>query len=155
MVRTTLCLVIALAASGISAGAIPEAETSDLAGVYQCRGTNPDGSAYEGVVEIARIADTYRVHWRLSNDVNVIGVGIYSGGVFAVSYFGGAPGVVVYRIDGSRLIGEWTMGGAEGTIYTETLTRVAAGVVEPREPERRRPAPAGRQVGTGDAEPAF
>jgi hypothetical protein len=150
MARTALCLVIALAVSGVSPAAIPEAESNDLVGIYQCRGTNPDGTPYEGVVEIARIADTYRVHWRLNNDVNVIGVGIYSGGVFAVSYFGGAPGVVVYRIDGSRLVGEWTMGGAEGTIYTETLTRVAAGA-EPREPQRQRLAPAapGRQAVVG------
>jgi hypothetical protein len=151
MARTALCLVIALTVSAAPAFAIPESDSSDLAGVYQCRGMNPDGTPYEGVVEIARIADTYRVHWRLSNNVNVIGVGIYSGGVFAVSYFGGAPGVVVYRIDGSRLVGEWTMGGAEGTIYTETLTRVAAGTVEPRREEpQRRPAPAaGRQVLVG------
>jgi hypothetical protein len=146
MARTALCLVIALAVSTVSQAAIPDAESNDLVGVYQCRGMNPDGTAYEGVVEIARIADTYRVHWRLNNNVNVIGVGIFSGGVFAVSYFGGAPGVVVYRIDGSRLVGEWTMGGAEGTIYTETLTRMTAGTAPRSEPRERQTVPAGRQV---------
>ena len=42
----------------------------------------------------------------------------------AVSYFGGTPAVVVYKIDAEKLVGEWTMGGTEGTTYAETLTRV-------------------------------
>lgn len=126
MPRTVLSVVLALTVfGGSTAAAVPQTET-DVAGVYRCQGMNPDGTPYEGIVEIARIDSTYRVHWKLSNDVNVLGVGIYSAGVLAVSYFGGAPGVVVYRIDGGRLIGEWTIGGAEGTVYSETLTKVPA-----------------------------
>ncbi len=145
MARTVLLLVVVLAATGGSSAAnVPQAET-DFVGVYRCEGTNPDGSLYQGIVEIARVDSTFRVRWMLSNDVNLLGVGIYSGGVLAVSYFGGAPGVVVYRIDGgNRLIGEWTMGGAEGTIYTETLTKVSS---QPRRPSRGTPsAPSSMRV---------
>jgi hypothetical protein len=72
----------------------------------------------------------------------VMGVGIYSGGVFAASYFGGAPAVVVYKVDGQKLVGEWTMGGIEGALYTETLTKVSS-TVEERQPapRPRRPRP--------------
>ncbi|MBI4265560.1 MAG: hypothetical protein HY657_14400 [Acidobacteria bacterium] len=105
-----------------------------LAGMYECSGVNPDGTSYEGVVEIAKLEDTYRVLWTLSDNTAVMGVGIFSGGVFAVSYFGGAPAIVVYTIDGSRLVGEWTMGGREGAVYSKTLTRVSS------QPRQRRPA---------------
>jgi hypothetical protein len=143
MTRTVLTIVLALAVSGGSSAAnVPESET-DLVGVYRCQGMNPDGSSYEGIVEIARIDSTFRVRWMLSNDVNLVGVGIYSSGVLAVSYFGGAPGVVVYKLEANRLIGEWTMGGAEGTIYTETLTKVPS---EQRRPERRAPAAGHRTI---------
>ena len=58
----------------------------------------------------------------------VMGVGIFSDGVLAVSYFGGAPAVVVYSTtsDG-RLDGKWTMGGAEGLVFKETLTKMPEG----------------------------
>lgn len=100
----------------------PAAET--LVGVYECQGVNPDGTTYQGVVEITQLGGTFRVLWTLSDQSQVLGVGILSNGVFAVSYWGGAPAIVVYKIDGNRLVGEWTMGGKEGQMYSETLTKV-------------------------------
>ena len=97
---------------------------------------NPDGSAYRGVVEIAKVRDTFRVKWTL-DDSAVMGVGIYSNNILAVSYFGGAPAVVVYKVDGTKLVGEWTMGGIEGSVYTETLTKTsseAPSLDQPRAP---------------------
>ena len=35
------------------------------------------------------------------------------------------------KIDGEKLVGEWTIGGADGTVYPETLTRM--GDLPPRE----------------------
>lgn len=124
MRRTVLAGLIFVALCAIGPMAAP-APQPDLAGVYRCDGMNPDGTQYRGVVEISKIRDTFRVRWTM-DDGAIMGVGIYSGGVFAVSYFGGAPAVVVYRVDGRRLVGEWTMGGAEGILYSETLTKVTS-----------------------------
>ncbi len=105
------CLGLVLLGS-VTAIAEPSAG-SDLSGVYACEGTNPDGSPYTAVVEIVKRQDTYLVRWTQENDEQVMGVGIQQDGVLAVSYFGGAPAIVVYSVatDG-RLSGQWTMGGA-------------------------------------------
>lgn len=136
MVRTALLGVMLLLSGVIASTATPDAPPTDLAGMYACNGVNPDGQPYEALVEITRIDDTYRVVWALSDDSAVMGVGIVSNGVFAVSYFAGAPTVVVYKIEGNQLVGEWAMGGAEGVVYTETLTKLTATSV----PQHRRPA---------------
>jgi hypothetical protein len=104
------------------AGAAPARRS--VAGVYLCEGANPDGSPYRGLVEIIAVDSTYLVRWYMSDGAEVLGVGIRSKDVLSVSYFGGTPAVVVYSIDGDRLSGEWTMGGAEGKLYSETLTRM-------------------------------
>ena len=110
----------------------------DVSGVYRCEGKNPDGSPYQGVVEIAAVGGTYLVRWTLSNRVEVWGVGILRHDSLSVSYFGGTPAIVVYDKDGERLVGEWTMGGAEGALFTETLTKVPGKpTMQPR--ERREP----------------
>ena len=110
--------------------------------MYLCEGTNPDGHHYRGIVQIAAVRDTYLVRWTLADDIEVTGVGILQNGLLAVSYFGGTPAVVVYKIDAEKLVGEWTMGGTEGKTYAETLTRVPEGSLpKPTEPARQRPAP--------------
>jgi hypothetical protein len=108
-----------------------------VAGVYLCEGANPDGSPYRGLVEIVAVDNTYLVHWIMADGAEVLGVGIRNSDVLSVSYFGGTPAVVVYRIDGDRLVGEWTMGGAEGMLYSETLTRMPE--QKPSKPQRTRP----------------
>ena len=76
--------------------------------VYACEGTNPDGSPYTAVVEIVKRQDTYLVRWTQENDEQVMGVGIQQAGVLAVSYFGGAPAIVVYSVAGTA---GWTASG--------------------------------------------
>lgn len=125
MARTVVLGLIVVVFGAIGSVAAPDPHP-DLVGVYRCNGMNPDGTSYEGVTEIAKIDGTYRVLWTLSDQSAVLGVGIFSGGVFAVSYFGGAPAVAVYKVDGERLVGEWTMGGKEGSVYSETLTKMAS-----------------------------
>jgi hypothetical protein len=121
-----------------------QTQGAELSGVYRCNGMNPDGTAYEGVVEISALKNTFRVRWTM-DDGSIIGVGIFSNGVFAVSYFGGAPAVVVYKLDGTNLVGEWTMGGIEGAVYKETLTKTE-GVAPPRPtPGPTGPAPERRE----------
>jgi hypothetical protein len=139
MPRTVLLGVVLAAVCVMNSNAAPAAP-ADLVGVYRCDGMNPDGSAYRGVVEIAKVRETFRVKWTL-DDSAVMGVGIYSNNILAVSYFGGAPAVVVYRVDGTKLVGEWTMGGIEGAVYTETLTKTSSEppqLEQPRRPEQER-----------------
>jgi hypothetical protein len=142
MARTVLLGVLVVAFGAIAS--IAASDPPDLAGVYSCDGKNPDGSVYHGVVEITKRKDTFRVRWTLADNAQVLGVGIYSNSILAVSYFGGAPAVVVYKLDGDHLVGEWTMGGVDGAVYTETLTKMPAGTAPPAPPrpadrERRRP----------------
>jgi hypothetical protein len=141
MVRTTLLAVVLVLSGAMVPMAAPDSPP-DLVGTYRCSGTNPDGSPYEAVVEITKLDGTFRVAWIMDGGT-VMGVGIYSGGVFAASYFGGAPAVVVYKVDGQKLVGEWTMGGIEGALYTETLTKVSSTVEERQQPapRPRRPRP--------------
>ncbi len=129
-------IVIAVGMFSRMAAQVPQPE---LSGVYRCNGMNPDGTAYQGVVEISKLRNTFRVRWTM-DDGSIIGVGIFSNGILAVSYFGGAPAVVVYKLDGTNLVGEWTMGGIEGAVYRETLTKTD-GVAPPV------PAPGPREPG--------
>jgi len=124
--------------------AAEQAPESDLTGVYACEGNNPDGSSYSGLVEILKVQDTYLVRWTLSTDTRVVGVGIFRGGVLAVSYFGGSPALVVYSVttDG-RLEGKWTIGGTEGSVFSETLTKFKA---EQPKPGKRVPTSQRREA---------
>jgi hypothetical protein len=128
MVRTLFIAAALLAVLGGTAAseqsAPPAAKTGDPTGVYLCEGTNPDGDHYRGIVQIAAVKNTYLVRWTLADDVEVMGVGILENGSLSVSYFGGTPAVVVYKVDPEKLVGQWTMGGAEGMTYAETLTRI-------------------------------
>ena len=114
-------------------------KTGDPSGVYLCEGTNPDGHRYRGIVQIAAVRNTYLVRWTLADDVEVMGVGILQDGHLSVSYFGGTPAVVVYKIAADKLVGEWTMGGTEGRVYAETLTRVPEGSLPKPQPQQQRP----------------
>ena len=116
---------------------------TDPSGVYLCEGTNPDGHKYRGIVQIAAVQSTFLVKWTLADDIEVMGVGILQDDRLSVSYFGGTPAVVVYKIGAEKLVGEWTMGGTEGRVYAETLTRMPEGTAMPQPQQRRRsPAPA-------------
>jgi hypothetical protein len=127
------CLMLALFAP-LSVYAQP-APARDLAGTYACEGKNPDGSPYSGVVDIAKLEDTFLVRWRLADQQPVVGVGLLSGDVLSVSYFGGSPSIVVYTVTGDgRLDGKWTAGGTLGSVFTETLSKVKAARTRPAEP---------------------
>jgi hypothetical protein len=121
--------------------ALAEPSASSLNGIYSCEGTNPNGSPYTAVVEIVKQEDTYLVRWTQQSGEQVTGVGIHQNGVLAVSYFGGAPAIVVYSVAGDgRLTGQWTVGDA-GRLFKETLTKVAAVDVSKRpKPSESKPA---------------
>jgi hypothetical protein len=148
-VRYALLLVLLIAAAAPFARAAGEPE---LEGMYSVVGLNPDGAEYHGVVHIEHLGDSLLLTWMFpdgpadaQNQVllraNAVGLGIVSGGMLAVSYHGAQmAGIVIYRIEdeGNRLAGKWTLIGDDGTVYTETLTKLPAEAVQPRR-ERTEP----------------
>lgn len=153
MFRMPLVVLLLVGVAGMSATPARLAEEpTDLAGVYVCDGVNPEGNPYRGIVEIVQTQGTFHLRWTFpQSDDAALGIGIVSNGVLAVSYYGGATaGVVVYKIEGGKkMVGEWTVAGADGGVYKETLTRMPGNVAVPhdrdhRPAERERPSrPAG------------
>jgi hypothetical protein len=96
-----------------------------LPGVYECQGVGADGRAYRGAVIIEPDGKRFVLQWYVAAQRTAIGLGIREGNVLAVSFFGpDAGGVVLYRIDGTRLIGQWSAPVTAGQVFEETLTRV-------------------------------
>jgi hypothetical protein len=86
------------------------------------------------------------VRWIIASELTAVGVGIREGDMLAVSFFGPeSGGIVLYRIDGQKLIGHWSAPLAEGQVFEETLTRMA----NPPEPSSTTPPPAPRQRPSG------
>ena len=147
MARVVL-IVLAVFALVAPASAGDQDTQKSLTGVYSCEGTNPDGGVYSGVVEIVSVKDTYLVRWTMPNDSQVLGVGILSGGQLSVSYYGGTPALVVYSIaENGQLNGKWTAGGAEGMLFSETLTKLPEGTARPKPVKPAKPA--NRESDTG------
>ena len=127
MFRTSVLVLLLAGLAGLSAPSARMADLPDLAGTYSCDGVNPAGRPYRGVVEIVRMDDTFHLRWTFPQESDAaLGIGIISNGVLAVSYYGGAAaGVVVYKIEeGNKLIGDWTIVGADGGVFHETLKRI-------------------------------
>jgi hypothetical protein len=103
------------------------AEDADLSGVYSCDGVNPAGRPYRGIVEIVKTDNTFHLRWTFPQDADdALGIGIMSNGVLAVSYYGAATaGIVVYKLEEGKLIGDWTVVGApQNGVYHEVLKRL-------------------------------
>lgn len=114
----------------------PAPVPTDLPGIYECQGTGADGRPYRGAVIIDPDGSRFVVRWIIASELTAVGVGIREGNMLAVSFFGpDSGGVVLYRIDGERLIGHWSAPLAEGQVFEETLTRVAS----PPEPSSTAP----------------
>ena len=143
MFRVSLLVLLLIGVAGAATTpALRAEESADLTGVYVCDGVNPEGHPYRGIVEIIKTEETFHLRWTFpQNNDAALGIGIVSNGVLAVSYYGGAAtGVVVYKIDtGKRMVGEWTVTGAGGGVYKETLTRLPSspGMPPPGMPDDR------------------
>jgi hypothetical protein len=119
-------------------------DTSDIPGIYECQGTGADGRPYRGAVIIEPDGSRFVVRWIIASELTAIGVGVREGNMLAVSFFGpDSGGVVLYRIDGEKLLGHWSAPLAAGQVFEETLTRMAnppASVPPPLQaPPRQRP----------------
>jgi hypothetical protein len=97
-----------------------------LPGVYDCQGTGADGKGYRGAVIIEPDGNRFLVQWYISAELTAVGLGIREGDMLAVSFFSAdSGGIVLYRIDGERLVGHWSAPLTDGQVFEETLTRVA------------------------------
>lgn len=134
MIRKLLVVLTLVSALGLTIPAPILAQ--DLSGVYQCDGVGPRGTKYRGTVEIAKNDQTYRLRWTIAPDGVYFGIGIVKGDELAASYLGQVLGVVLYKIEkGPRLVGQWTVIGADGQVYSETLTKKAMNVTTPAAPK--------------------
>ena len=104
----------------------PAAPPPGLPGVYECQGIGADGKPYKGAVIIHPDGNRFVLQWYVGTQLSAIGLGLREGNVLAVSFFGpDAGGVVLYKINGTRLVGQWSAPVTNGKVFEETLTRVA------------------------------
>ncbi len=103
------------------AGAAPAAEVATpdpdgIAGAYHiAAGHNPNGTTYAGDVAIAKQGGVYQLSWTIGGSAAYAGVGLHVGDVLGVGWGpGGAPAVVVYRVNGGKLSGTWAAGARAG-----------------------------------------
>jgi hypothetical protein len=128
MLRTSLITVALLLFIGrlatVAGPADPQGDAADIVGVYAAEGNNGDGSAYRAIVVIEKQREAFRMQWIFPTRTAAVGLGILSGNILAVSYYGASPGIVLYKIDGDHMVGDWTLFGAGGVLSKETLTRI-------------------------------
>lgn len=100
------------------------AAAQDIAGLYDARGTYPSGKGYAGEVKIVPLGSAHAMLWRLNNNQGYEGLAIKQGNVLGAAYtLGKIPfGLVVYRVAGGVLDGEWiTSGNPKAELGRETL----------------------------------
>jgi hypothetical protein len=127
-----------------TAAPAPAAPATGLPGVYECQGTGADGKPYRGAVIIEPDGNRFVLQWFVGTQLSAIGLGLREGNVLAVSFFGpDAGGVILYKIDGTRLVGQWSAPVNNGQVFEETLTRVADSppAAEPASPAPPKPRP--------------
>ena len=120
-----LLVSVVSSSTGRAAQAAPP-DVFDLPGIYECQGTGADGRPYRGAVIIEPDGSRFVVRWIIASELTAVGVGVRDGNMLAVSFFGPeSGGVVLYKIEGQRLLGHWSAPLAAGQVFEETLTRVA------------------------------
>src|SRR5262245_62095109 len=88
---------------GNRAASVPK---PDIAGKYNITGTNPDGAAYRGTLEVITRGDVYQFRWNAGSQYD--GIGIQNGNVIAAAYTTGSDGkgcgVVDYDIQSDGML---------------------------------------------------
>ena len=103
----------------VGCGAAASAQT--VGGEYTVKGTNPDGSAYDGTAEITPSGDSCRMVWHTGSTWR--GICMLANKSFAASYrLGDTYGLVIYDLQPDGVLkGVWTVADQKGA-GTETLT---------------------------------
>lgn len=137
MIAAPLLFLIALAASSPSlvaraatAGAQSQTQagqTSNLAGSYDISGMIPREGSYRGGARIVNVNGAYGLSWNIifgnNRDAAYHGIGILDGNLLCVGWTDDAAlyGISIYRINGGRLTGRWTLSNMNGALGTEEL----------------------------------
>jgi hypothetical protein len=112
-----------LLTAALVALALPAAAADFKEGNYTVKGTNLDGSPYEGTAVVKLLSTTTcEIDWTTGSTTSV-GLCMLMDGVVAAAYRqGDAVGVTMYKInDDGSLDGAWTVAGKDGS-GTETMT---------------------------------
>ncbi|MDB5415721.1 MAG: hypothetical protein JWR10_4056 [Rubritepida sp.] len=103
MKRLILAAGFALALAGPAA--------AQRSGAYDVTGTNPDGSAYTGTMQLEQLGLlSFRVQWVIGTET-IEGVGMVSGLTFATAFaLGGQPSMGIYELrPNGEMVGQWTI----------------------------------------------
>lgn len=85
-----------------------------LEGVYNARGTNPNGSQYTGTCRVTNIGENrYRFEWSVGGSYR--GIGTLVGNTLTVDWGSEAPIIYKVQADGT-LVGTWANGRASETL---------------------------------------
>ncbi len=81
--------------------------SSGIAGTYRVTGSNPEGSSYEGTLDITALGTAYELVWNTA-ELPSVGIGILDANILAVGWGDRQCGVASYQVrsDG-RLEGKW------------------------------------------------
>lgn len=115
--------MLAIGAGLLAAAIAMPALGAGFGGTYSVKGTNFDGSAYDGTAEITLTSDTTCViEWNIQGDTSK-GICMRNDNAFAAAYvLQGETGLVVYEVKANgTLDGLWTIAGQSGN-GTEVLT---------------------------------
>jgi hypothetical protein len=96
-----------------------------VGGLYRATGTNPDGSAYRGMVAIIQEADQFTFKWWIGRQT-FFGDGHFAGRMLVVNWGAQHPVIYDFGKDGT-LVGEWADGSARETLAPHALSTAAAG----------------------------
>ncbi len=101
----------------------PWALAQDIGGHYRVKGTNLDGTIYEGDAQITKTSEyTCEIVWRTGGSTSD-GICMRDGNAFTAGYeLNGKVGLVIYLVqDDGTLEGTWTVAGVNA-VGTEILT---------------------------------
>ncbi|MBZ0124519.1 MAG: hypothetical protein K8F31_11615 [Roseovarius sp.] len=107
--RLILAGALAAMAALATGTAAQEAPVYFIAGAYDVRGMNPDGSVYRGEVRISQQGSAVEVYWNVAGQP-YSGRGQIEGRVVTVDWGSSTP--VVYVLMGRELHGTWENGTA-------------------------------------------
>jgi hypothetical protein len=82
-----------------------------IEGKYRSQGQNPDGTAYEGTLDLQKKGEIYSIQWQ-AGDSQFSGTGLKEDSILAVSYFQkNKARTAIYRIRPGKLEGRWMTHG--------------------------------------------
>ena len=142
--------------------ATPTGDTDGIAGAYTVAGTNPDGSAYDGTLQVTADEGVYKWEWNAGGEF--LGVGIQQENIVSVGYGSENCSIVSYLVqeDGTfdalwTYVGQTNLGSERATIATQAElppTDVPMDEYAPQEIENDAPARPSAGCGTpSDIEP--